>query len=406
MGSRSKSGRLRILLGLSVVLITGFILTRIQKPKEETEGTQGSPHLGGIPEESKTVDRESAVSEVQKTPAASQQATSDITTKLASLRSDFFACADLKEKEALLTALKEQLIGAKNKAEVISALLALIESGENFETGLAFRPGANGDLRSWSSERLFLLDVLSLLDTRETLRISREILERSGGMDERVFALKSIAKVQGDAVLNDEQWNDSLLDLYRSVDRDTPADYALLYGLDILAFAGEAEHLQTLEDIANHASEPSYVHGSKLATTRMILNDPRGTFETLLNEPEVWSSDQTFRSSLFSLANPSDETQAKQVEKFLDGSDGNDESVDVFFSLFPNLNRSVSHNLLTQQRATSIEDAARTDLASLELVNKWISEKRYPEYESQLLNLRSKLEKFVASAEKGKKQRN
>lgn len=305
------------------------------------------------------------------------------------------------QKENLLNDFMQELLSQSDREAVVFALQNWLNAGSDFETDLNFRPGPNGTLKSWNTGRIFVLDALSQLDLKTTAQYAWFILDAPHNSTESVFALKVIAQAEGNAVVKNQHWLKQLTGLYLQAQKEGNSNYALLYGLDVLVYTEKADFLSLLESLSQQNGNSGFGHGANLAATRIVQSNPGDSFDYLLNHPSLWEENRRFLAQLFSNANPNDPQQAEQVESFLKMANKDQETMTEFLATFPNFNRAFSLNLLTTSEVASMNDAARADQAALKMVNRWLRENKFPEYQTEMENLHSKLERYVDSAKRG-----
>lgn len=307
------------------------------------------------------------------------------------------AKSDREENRRLLETLKEQLMNSQRKEESVAAILDFLRSGQDASTGLAFRLGPNHALAEAPTLRAALLDWLGQLDRAGAAEFAVSILEALSSPEEYAVALRNFA--QGRPSQRGE-----LRDYFnRLLTNDSWArqpSAGFLESFDVVPHLADPAFVHSLSALLAPTAQNSLRHASLVALDRLVLANPTGSMTELLSPDRL--KDQPFvRASFFARADIRDPGQREVIESYLLSSAPADSEMDKFIGLFPNANRFVSYNLLTDSGGRSLPDIAALDAASLEQVRTWLGQPRFAHLRPKLEQLAQRLQGHVDSAIRG-----
>lgn len=302
-----------------------------------------------------------------------------------------------ESRDGLLKQLREQLMSPDSKAEAVRAILEFLHSGRDASTGLAFRVGQGHTLAESPTLRTALLDWLGQLDPGSAGQYATRIFEAMASPEEYAIALRNFARGLPDQ--RDELRNhfNRLLTFAPWANQPT-AGY--LESFDVAPYLGDPKLIEPLSAFLAPSAQPPLRHASLVALDRLVLANPRHALAEML-KPATVNAQPLVRASFFARADVREASQRQLVERYLSSPGVSEAELDKFVRLFPNANRFVSHNLLTDSGGQSLADLASLDAAALEQVRAWRIEPRFSPLAPRLKQLESRLEEHVSSAIQG-----
>ncbi len=281
-----------------------------------------------------------------------------------------------------------------------AALLELLHSGVDADTGLPFIVGPEGVLDSSPTLRTTLLDWLGQTDPREAAAYSREILATTLSADEYALALRNLVWAIPPPLSDPEvaRYLQTLLD--RTEWRSNPSagyleafDFAVGLGATgIRQMAGVLQQASAGDSRADRVLE----HASFIALDRLLLRDPNLFVQTLEESPGLLADVPDHRASLYSRLDVRDSTQNTFLKKYLVTSDPGSPEMLYFFSIFPNPNRFDNHRLASQAGAEgSTEAMALIDRATVQQAKNWLGDTTLAPQRDNLRFLILRLSEFL-----------
>ena len=313
---------------------------------------------------------------------------------LSSLRTE----TDPNKSRLLLEALKAQLMRNDDKAEAVGTILEFLHSGRDATTGLAFRVGPNHVLAESPTLRTALLDWLGQLNPVAAAQNAPLTFESRVSAEEYVMALRNFARGYPER-------RDELRDYFNRLLSHTPwanpPSAGYLESFDVVPHLADPSFIPPLSALLAPTAQTSVRHAALVAMDRLVLTNPAGALEELL-QTKAFDAQPLLRASFIARADIRDAIQRQIVESYLLSPFLSDRELDKFVLLFPNANRFLSFNLLTESGGSSPTELARLDAAALELVRAWRSEPRFSRLQSRLSQLEGRLRQHVESAIRGR----
>ncbi|NDV62044.1 hypothetical protein G0Q06_06260 [Puniceicoccales bacterium CK1056] len=283
--------------------------------------------------------------------------------------------------EAMRTALKQlaDSILSSPKEDALQAILEFLQSGADLKTGLGFQPGPENSLVGTASLRAFLLDLLHQLDpglaaewaTDELSRLGTSLTPDVYAVHLRNYALGTTDPEEAridflnrrlEAALQDDQWTGN------------PSS-AIAELLDVAVYTGETAFVPEFSNLMKIGDPQMLRRAAALAIERLVDKDPVVALTEIL-EQDTWPEGmEKARAGYFARMDPGLAGAPELLEEYLTSPKVSAGEARFFLLSFPNLNQSLSHNLLSSQ--ISITGASTNQeimKAALDLVRDWRSE--------------------------------
>lgn len=330
----------------------------------------------------------------------------DLERKLAGIEQDDSGPSGAANRAA---ALHKLVLTYPRKDFVIRRSLDYLSSGENLHWSLPFKVDRSGScLSSWPTSRLFVLDHLSQIESAwEHLDWCRTNLDSFESVSEQLLLLRDLWKM---GTRSDKpvvrQRAGLLIDRLAQLPPAAKIEPGDLHVFDFVAACGDPGLTEQAVRVlaSREAHHPGVRRAAFLALDRLawkrcgllaaaFLKFGDGEFEG--NE----------RALLISRLVPANESEKRDLEQLLPLL--RDEELNLYSTAFPNANFAVINGLVSKQTKPSLEYLARRDRVALRILEHWKSEGLLGTRETFQPKLAiDRLERFLRSYEKGKKQRN
>ncbi|HEX7260904.1 MAG TPA: hypothetical protein VF258_03735 [Luteolibacter sp.] len=267
------------------------------------------------------------------------------------------------------------------------AIKDLLETGEDASTGLDFKVGNHGQLASWPTLRVFLLDVLATSDPEMAAATANELLDKTTSPDEFATALRSLTRPG----------------LGRADDRELLARFGQMLGHPEwqrsrgFAEAFDLARLIGTSDAARQLANWQGNHSLKsMAMDEFAAEHPEAMLEILDSNSTV---DGLSRASLMARAKPENPRQLAAVDDYLRDPHRSQEEATAFLKTFPLRSATTGFRLYGRTPAPyDFEQIKSGDRAAKEQVDTWIADPALAKYQPDLIDLQRRLAKWIEQA--------
>lgn len=281
-----------------------------------------------------------------------------------------------------------------NPSEAREWVLSELEGGKDYSTGADLAIGTDQNLSAWPSYRVYLLDLLHLIDPVAAASRSRELVESSGSPDEWAVALRNVARADGAGV--SAAWlREKSAELLRNEAWRSDPSAGYLNAFDVIVHTEHTELTPELLLFCDDLEEKAVRHASFLAVDRLTLARPEVLLPVLAGTVDRHPNSGPMISNLIARADLRDDVQREAVERYLLDPKRTAEEIASFAGVFPNANFHVSSNLLTRVEGIDGIDLAERDRAALGIVREWIADERFAPLKESLGRIQARLENFV-----------
>ena len=302
-----------------------------------------------------------------------------------------------ENSRAVLASLRERLTRPGSEAEGVAAIRRFLDSGEDATTALAFRVGPSHTLAEAPTLRTALLDWLGQLDHAAAAEYSGLVFQTMSSPEEYAMALRNFA--QGRPTQR-EELRSHFERLRTHVPWASRPTAGYLEAFDVVPYLAEPSFIEPLASLLSPSSPTPLRHASLVALDRLVIANPLAALTEVIGAHALDDQPQT-RASFLARADVRDPGQRQAVERYLSSSSLSDSELDYFVTLFPNVNRFVSPNLLTDSGMQSLPEIAAMDAAALARVRAWQTEPQFRRWQPQLERLAKRLQEHVESASRG-----
>ncbi len=289
--------------------------------------------------------------------------------------------------ESDLEALKQTLLAA-DPALATAAIRDFLATGRDARTGLDFAPRPGGDLAA-PTLRVLLLDMLGRIAKRDgtgdAAKLAREILDKKDSADEWAIALRNVA------------WHEPAATAYLAAKGREMLAYApwraaptggMLEAFDVIVFTKDASFTADLA-AAQNDPDTQLRHAADVALDRLAAASPLDVMSFLNAHPTTLAERPMLRADYFAKADLAQPGQKTALEFYLGRPDIATAEKSKLLKALATPAAFVSENLLTAPPPEP-DDAAR-ERAILAATHEWLTGKRFPPLESQLLQLQRRL---------------
>ena len=367
--------RLLIVLGSLVLAASGAFFFLGSDLKSSVPVTPGSPITPTPAITPKPGGQSGAGKKLPATPSANP-----IEQLLALLESGTATEGDLETLKRLLL--------AADPALATAAIGDFLATGRDARTGLDFALRPGGELAA-PTLRVLLMDVLGRIAKRDgsdsAAKLARETLEKKDSADEWAIALRNVA------------WREPSATAYLAAKaremlahapwRAAPSS-GMLEAFDVIVFTKDASFTA---DLASAQSDPNEQlrHAASVALDRLAAVSPLDVMSYLNSHPATLAERPMLRADYFAKADLAQPGQKAAIEIYLARPDIAAAEKAKLLKALATPATFVSETLLTPPPPEP-DDAAR-ERAILAATREWLTGKRFPSLETQLLQLQRRL---------------
>lgn len=367
------------------ILLVGswfLLFSRFRLPPEESEKKVPSPESQAL----KTPTGDVSES-IPSTPVPTPNPTS-LSPEWQKLLQPLDQARSPAEMRQLLANLQASIL-AMSPDQALAFINAYLDSWNDMKTGLALQPGPQGRLRGAASLRAVLLDWLHQLDPTLAGERARNELTQYGtalSPDGFVVHLRNLAR---DPSQPSDDINRQLAPNMNALLNHGPwinePNAAIAEAMDILVFTADSRWTEPLAKLVDQSPSPLLRHAASLALERLVDANPLQTLGTMADlnllqylpknragyfarlDPQLTGASDFLKSYLIDTASPPE-------QKF-------------FLAALPNLNLSLSYNLLTSPvEGTQRINATERLNSAIALLHQWQTDPQFAHIESDLSN--------------------
>lgn len=287
------------------------------------------------------------------------------------------------------------MLASLSKDEAIDWIETYLASGKDQGTGLEFEIGTGGTMTGWPTFRVFLLDALLSLDPNAATRISRSILSQPTTADEWALALRNIGRVESGDETNAFLRERTEL-LIRKPEWQANPSVGYLNAFDVLVHTRATASTPLLSELIQNKDRRDLAHAAFIALDRLVQREPVAELAALVEDTALQASRPEMTAQQFARADLRDPAQADLVKKWLLDPARTPAELHAFSGVFPNHNRFVSNNLLTEDDRPTGGDLAAHDRAVLEIVTGWEADPVFSSRTTTLAKMATRLREFTA----------
>lgn len=279
------------------------------------------------------------------------------------------------EMRLALAAMKEALFSMEEN-DAMARLLELMFSRMNVETGLAFEIGTGGSLLGAPDLQTHLADWLGQLNPDRAASLGKIALNKAGtnlGPDLFALHLRNFAK----GTPSDDPEKAAFIRQKFNQILDNPEwtrepTHAVAESMDFAVYLQEGDLVAPLSEFISPDASPALGHAAALAVERLFDLKPVEAGMSILQTIGEGSVNPAARAGFVARLDPGNPAELKILESYILHPETNPEEVGTFLKHFPNLNMTLSHNLLSPK--ISITNTSSIDQQldnALQAVREW-----------------------------------
>ena len=278
--------------------------------------------------------------------------------------------------------------------EAVAWILQELAHGKDFATQLDLELGTDQNLTAWPSYRVFLLDLLMLVDPALAATKARELLQSPGTADEWAIAMRNLAR--GGGLPEDEALlKTKSAELLRNRDWRSHPSSGYLQAFDVIVHTKNTALAPELMSLCDKRDQQAVRHAAYLTLDRLLLVQPDVVLPALSKSASQHSQSGLMISNMIARADLREPKQQQAVESYLLDDKRTAEELQGFASVFPNANLAVSDNLLTKSTSIDGAELALKDHAALETVATWLADPKFARVQAVLRQSYQRLKGFV-----------
>lgn len=280
------------------------------------------------------------------------------------------------EMRLALAAMKEALF-SMDENDAMARLLELMFSRMNVHTGLAFEIGENGSLLGAQDLQTHLADWLGQLSPERAASMGKIALNKAGaklGPDLYAIHLRNVAKGTSpedpemaafirqkfDQILDNPEWT-----------REPTRSVA--ESMDFAVYLQQGELVLPLSEFISPESSPALGHAASLAVERLFDLKPVEAGTAILQTIGEGAINPAARAGFAARLDPGNPAELEILEAYIQHPGINSGEAEAFLKHFPNLNMTLSHNLLSPKISiTNMRSLDQRLDDALQAVRAWI----------------------------------
>ena len=287
------------------------------------------------------------------------------------------------------------LIEAMPKAEAVAWIESYLASGKDQTTGIEFEIGMGGVMSGWPTFRVFLLDMLLALDPAAAARVGREILTKPTTADEWALALRNVGRAETGDDTN-SYLRERAEALIKNPDWRACPSVGYLNAFDVLVHTRATGSTPLLSGLVQDKSRRDLAHAAFLTLDRLVQREPVAELTQLAADTALHASRPEMTAQQFARADLRDPAQQAVVKSWLLDPARTPVELQSFAGTYPNNNRFVSNNLLTEDDRPTGAALATHDRAALEIITAWQTDPEFVPVAATIREMLARLKSFTA----------
>lgn len=270
-----------------------------------------------------------------------------------------------------------------------------IMKDQDVPTHLNLTIGPDQNLTSWPSYRVFLLDMLFLVDPESAAKMARDVLYLPDlTMDEVPVVMRNLAR--GSTEAQDMQaLTRATTEMLQRKDWLKEPSAGFLEGFDLIVHTQNTSVAPTLLQMSDNRGEPKLRQAAFLTLDRLAMTRPADVLPVMDAYATTHPNSRLMISNMVARADVRDAAQRQAVETYLLNQNRTPEELRGFANTFPNANMAVSDNLVTKQQPIPGDELMKIDRASLDTVAAWLADPRFEHAHPALRESYQRLSSFV-----------
>jgi hypothetical protein len=259
-----------------------------------------------------------------------------------------------KERGGRALALKRwrDAVLALPREEAVRRLVAYWRSGRDLTLGLPFAPGPEGAMQTAPTLRTAVLDLLGRLDPATAFALAQEAFAApKDSADEYALHLRNYAwgapesfdpaevraflVEQTVAMLEHPAWRAAPTEGYQEA-------------FDVFVWAQATEVLPALLPMMEPTADAALRRPAAIVLERFAVERPVAVLQSIVNAPERWRDVGSLAAGLAARANLATPTERDLAESYFLAPEREAAERDRFLGMLPNLNLTMSYNLLSE----------------------------------------------------------
>lgn len=270
-----------------------------------------------------------------------------------------------------------------------------IMQGKDVPTHLNLIIGPDQNLTSWPSYRVFLLDMIFLVDPQFATEMARDVLYLPDlTMDEAPVIMRNLAR--GSTSPEDmKALTQATTEMLQRKDWLKEPSAGFLEGFDLIVHTQNTAVAPMLLQMSDNRDEPKLRQAAFLTLDRLAMTRPADVLPVMDAYATTHPNSQLMISNMVARADVRNPAQRQAVEGYLLNPNRTPEELRGFAGTFPNASMSVSHNLVTKQQPIPGDELIKIDRAALDTVAAWLSDPRFERAHAALTEAYQRLGSFV-----------
>ncbi len=292
-----------------------------------------------------------------------------------------------------------EILNKKDSARAVSDLVTELASGENHVLDTTLRVSVGGELLLAPTTRVYMLDLLALLDSAEAAEYSRTILEKSTDSDEWAIALRNYAWGVDNAAF-DPFLRQKVYELLTNQAWITQPTSGFLEAFDFVPFTQDPTLVAPLMTLTKPEQPANVRRAAFLALARLFAQNStaglQGVSEAAAAEPF-----SPVRADAMSRANFTRPQDVDMVRSYLLSNTIDPAEFALFADTFPQGGQFAGPALATTFQPEPFSTLAKRDARALSIIQGWMGDSALEPRRGELSQIYERLVRLTDSAAAG-----
>ncbi len=309
------------------------------------------------------------------------------------------SAATASEAKAAWRVSRQELLDYPDGSRAVNALKAALTSGENHILDTSLRVSPGGELQEAPSTRVYLMDLLAQLDSKQAAAYSRKVLQESTNSDEWAIALRNytwgVDNAASDPFLREKVFQ--LLTNQVWVEQPTSG---FLEAFDFVPYTQDPALVAPLVSLTKPGQPESVRRAAFLALARVFSSNSTIGLEGV-NQAEADEPFSAVRADAMARADFTRPQDVDMVRAYLLSSRIDSAEFALFGETFPQGGQFAGPGLTTTFKPEPFSRLAKRDALARSMIEGWMQDPALSSRRAELSKIHERLLRLTASAKKG-----
>lgn len=278
--------------------------------------------------------------------------------------------------------------------DAVRMIEGYLATGRDVALPFSFSVGPDGRLRTFPSLRVFLLDMLGIVDPGAAAFLGERALVDIEGqsVDEYAIHLKNYADGTTDPPAGRGAFlRDRTLAMLRRDDWMSNPTPGMAEAFDFFVYLDATELVGELGAMTAPDRPQLLRKAAFITLDQLVLRNPEEVFRELIDHPESMVEQGKTRAGFFARADFSEVEERRLLEDYLLSPEATPGELDYFFNLYPNLNFTLSDNLMTDPQVYAHDEIIRRLNLAVDALEVWRLDPRFAPFADDLAQAQARI---------------